>query len=188
MSHNITNNITNKVVVVEGAHDLAVLKRLIPSIEVVITNGSEISQATLDELKKLNETKGLLLFLDPDMQGERIRRIINDYVGDTSHAFLPKHKCISSNKRKVGIEHAKDNDILQALSTFKVARNQTSSDITMQDLFALKLHGHKQSKRLRKMVSEEYGIGLCNGKTLLTKLTMFNIQKQSLETFLRGVK
>ena len=58
--------------------------------DVVITNGSEISEDTLNELKILNQKRGLILFLDPDYQGERIRRLINDYVGETKHAFLSK--------------------------------------------------------------------------------------------------
>ena len=77
-----------EVIVVEGYHDLSKLRQIYDNVDIVITNGSEISQTTLEELKILNKTRGLILFLDPDYQGERIRRIINDYVGETKHAFL----------------------------------------------------------------------------------------------------
>ena len=78
----LQNNNIKEVVVVEGYHDLAKLKSIYPDIDVVITNGSEISLSTLNELKSLNKQRGLILFLDPDYQGERIRRLINDYVGE----------------------------------------------------------------------------------------------------------
>ena len=91
------NSEPNKVVVVEGYHDLSRLRDIFPNLDIVVTNGSEISQTTLDELKALNESRGLILFLDPDVPGERIRRIIQEYVGETAHAFIPKHLCISKN-------------------------------------------------------------------------------------------
>ena len=174
------SNNKQKVVVVEGYHDLAVLKRIFPDIDIVITNGSEISEETLNELAILHKTRGLILFLDPDFQGERIRNIINTHVGETSHAFLPKEKCISKNKKKVGIEHAKDEDIIEALSQLKHSSKYTDSDITMKDLYELHLVGTKDAKEKRKRISDKTGIGLANGKTLLKKLHMFGIKKTDL--------
>ena len=173
-----------EVVVVEGYHDLAKLKAIFESIDVYITNGSEISQETLDELKVLNEKRGLILFLDPDYQGERIRRIINDHVGETKHAFLKKKDCISKNKKKVGIEHAKSDVIIKGLTSFYTSSNTTNKMIEYKDLNALKLIGNKDSKRLRKLIGEELGIGLNNGKTLLKKINMFNIDIKEIRDIL----
>ena len=122
-------NKQNEVVVVEGYHDLAKLKEIYSNIDVIITNGSEISPETLEELKKLNESRGLILFLDPDYQGERIRRIINDYVGETKHAFMKKSDCINKNKTKVGIEHADFEKIKQALDKIYVQNNKITFDV-----------------------------------------------------------
>ncbi len=170
---------------VEGYHDLAKLKEIYSNIDVVITNGSEISTHTLEELKKLNESRGLILFLDPDYQGERIRRIINDYVGETKHAFMKKSDCINKNKTKVGIEHADTEKIKQALDKIYIQSNDTKN-LIITDLYYYNLIGDKGSKVLRKKVTEALGIGLCNGKTLLKKLNMFNITKEELEFLLRG--
>lgn len=170
--------------VVEGYHDLAKLKAIYPEIDVVITNGSEISQETLIELKELNTQRGLILFLDPDYQGERIRRMINDYVGTTKHAFLLKKDCISKNRKKVGIEHAKDTIIIEQLNKYYIS-SDNSVKYSMNDLIAYKLMGHANSKALRKKVCEELGIGLCNAKTLLTKLNMFTISNKKLEEALK---
>jgi ribonuclease M5 len=172
----------NEVVVVEGYHDLAKLRSIYPQIDIVITNGSEISKETLNELKILNSLRGLILFLDPDYQGERIRRMINDYVGDTKHAFLPKEKCISKNKKKVGIEHAKKDDIMKALKNIMTTNitHNSKNKIEIKDLYNLKLTGCKNAKSNRKKLTENIGIGLSNGKTLLRKLNMFAITKEEI--------
>ena len=178
-------NKRNEVVVVEGYHDLAKLKEIYPDIDIVITNGSEISKETLQELKLLNEQRGLILFLDPDYQGERIRRIINDHVGETKHAFMSKADCINKRKTKVGIEHAENAKIKEALDKIYVQRNNVKN-LDIKDLYYYRLIGDKGSKKLREKVTEGLGIGLCNGKTLLKKLNMFNISKTELENLLRG--
>jgi ribonuclease M5 len=176
-------NIT-EVVVVEGYHDLAKLKAIFEKIDVYITNGSEVSIETLKELKILNEKRGLILLLDPDYQGERIRRIINDYVGDTKHAFLPKKECISKNKKKVGIEHANKDVIIKGLTSFYTSSKTITNLIEYKDLYRLKLIGNPSSKALRKILGEELGIGLNNGKTLFKKLNMFNINLSQISEIL----
>lgn len=169
---------------VEGYHDLAKLKAIFDKIDVYITNGSEISLETLKELKILNEKRGLILFLDPDYQGERIRRIINEYVGDTKHAFLTKKECISKNKKKVGIEHANTASIIKGLTSFYTSSQNIQNVVEYKDLYKLKLIGNKSSKFLRKKLGEELGIGLNNGKTLLKKLNMFNINLSQITKIL----
>jgi ribonuclease M5 len=176
----LNNQTTTKVVVVEGYHDLARIKSIYPDIDIVITNGSEISEDTLRELTILNQERGLILFLDPDVPGERIRRIINDRVGVTAHAFLPKEKCISKSKKKIGIEHANKEDIIEALSSFKMTVNNSNKSITIQDLYDLNLIGKKDSKQRRIQLTKQLGIGLANGKTLLHKLQMFQLTKEDI--------
>ena len=134
----------------------------------------------------MNEKRGLILFLDPDYQGERIRKIINDYVGNTKHAFLKKHQCISKNKKKVGIEHATTKDIVEGLNNVLTTSTKVKKLITLSDLQNLKLTGHENSKKLRKDLGEKLGIGLNNGKTLLNKLNMFNFDLETITKTLKG--
>ena len=169
---------------VEGYHDLSKIKSIFPNIDVVITNGSEISETTLIELKKLNATRGLILLLDPDYQGERIRKIINEYVGNTKHIYLKKEDTISKNKKKVGIEHAKTSDIMNAFKDIKTM-HPSPGMITMNDIFELGLSGKPHSKALRKKVCDTIGIGLSNTKTLKEKLNMFQISKEEVISILR---
>ena len=170
---------------VEGYHDLAKLKEIYPSIDVIITNGSEISDETLTELKLLNEQRGLILFLDPDYQGERIRRIINDYVGETKHAFMRKSDCINKKQTKVGIEHASKTDIYNALSNVIEQQQSTNNTFTIKDIYDLELIGCKDAKLNRKVLTENLGIGLSNGKSILRKLNMFGYTKEEVIKNLR---
>ncbi len=179
------NNPIKEVIVVEGYHDLAKLKAIYSNIDVYITNGSEISENTLEELKKLNQSRGLILFLDPDYQGERIRRIVSDYVGPTKHAFLMKKDCISKNKKKVGIEHANTAKIVGALFSFYTTQEEVKTHVKLNDLYALGLIGNPHSKDLRLKLGEILGIGLNNGKTLLYKVNMFGITLDEIKEVLR---
>jgi ribonuclease M5 len=179
------NSKIKEVIVVEGYHDLAKLKAIYPEIDVYITNGSEISENTLVELKVLNESRGLILFLDPDYQGERIRRILSDYVGPTKHAFLTKKDCINKNKTKVGIEHANSTKIIEALSSVYTMKKDIKDSVKISDLYRLGLIGNNNSKALRLLIGETLGIGLNNGKTLLYKINMFGISLEEIEAVLR---
>ena len=106
------------------------MRSIYPKADIEITNGSTIDEDRLTKLKILNEKRGLILFLDPDFQGERIRKIINDYVGNTKHAFLKKHQCISKNKKKVGIEHATEKDIIEGLNNVLTTSTKVKNLIT----------------------------------------------------------
>ena len=176
----LLNNTITEVVVVEGYHDLARLKSIYSNIDVYITNGSEISDNTLKELKILNETRGLILFLDPDYQGERIRRIVSEYVGPTKHVFLNKKDCVNKNKTKVGIEHAKNTIIIEALSSYYTTKKDNKKMVEINDLFRLGLIGKPNSKALRMRLGEKMGIGLNNGKTLANKINMFGISLEQI--------
>ncbi len=181
----LLNNEIKEVVVVEGYHDLAKLKAIYKKIDVYITNGSEISENTLKELKILNETRGLILFLDPDYQGERIRRILTNYVGPSKHAFLMKKDCINKNKTKVGIEHASSQKIIDALAAVYTIKKPDKKEVEISDLYHLGLMGKPNSKNLRLSLGETLGIGLNNGKTLLNKINMFGISLEEITQALR---
>jgi len=55
----------------------------------------------------------------------------------------------------------------------------------MMDLFDLGLMGKNDAKSNRKILTENIGIGLCNGKTLLQKLHMFQFRKKDLIDLLK---
>lgn len=53
------------------------------------TRGSAINEDDLERIDKLNELRGVIVFTDPDYNGERIRKIIMEAVPTAKHAFEP---------------------------------------------------------------------------------------------------
>ena len=80
----------NAVVVVEGKDDTIRLKQFFPGIETVETNGSAVSDAVLAKLKKLAQSREIIVFTDPDVNGERIRRIVTEAVPTAKQAFITR--------------------------------------------------------------------------------------------------
>ena len=101
-----------ELIVVEGKTDLIFLKSFLDA-DIVITNGSEISQNTLDFIKEASIRQGVIILTDTDYPGLRIRNIISEYIGDCKHAYIEKSKAIKG--KKVGIaETKKIADIISA--------------------------------------------------------------------------
>lgn len=174
-----------EIIVVEGHHDAAKIKQVYPNAETVTTNGAEISIKTLKLLEKLQYERGLILMLDPDYPGERIRHQINQYVGPTKHVFLPKHKCISSNKKKIGIEHADYKVIKESLEKHVHISHKEGKHITIEDMIRLRLTLTEDAKERRKRVCDAFYLGDCNAKTLRKRLNMFEISKEAIEEVLK---
>ena len=57
-----------QVIVVEGKTDTNHLKKIF-DVDTIETNGSAISKSTLNLIKQVAKTKGVILFLDPDYTG-----------------------------------------------------------------------------------------------------------------------
>lgn len=169
-----------EVIIVDGKNDYSKLKEIYPDIDCIITNGSEISEETLDLIEKINESRGIIIFTDPDYPGTRIRQIIQNRVPNAKHAFIRKVEGISKNKRKVGIEHAENSVIIESLNKVMTPFVKKTL-ITSTDIALLHLTGYSNSNKLREYVSNKLGIGHCNGKTLLTRLNLFGIDYETLK-------
>ena len=92
-----------EVLVVEGLHDQDRLQAFDPTIDCIVTNGSEISPFTLDLIKRAQTLRGVILLLDPDHPGKKITQTILQIIPDAKVAFLDKQDAISTNKKKVGV-------------------------------------------------------------------------------------
>lgn len=176
---------SKEVFVVEGNHDKAKLKSIYPMCDVVITNGKEISHATLELLKALNTSRGLVLILDPDFPGKSIRQRINDYVGPTKHVFLSKKECIDPIKQKVGVEHASTTYLKSMIDQHVLESKQDHHILTMTDMVNLGLTGSPRASHKRTAISEHFHLGECNAKTMLKRINMFNITKDAIMRVIR---
>ena len=174
------------IIVVEGTHDVSKIKSVYPNANCVITNGREIANETIELIKELSKLNNIIIFTDPDSPGEKIRSIITEAVPNAKHAFLRKKDCISSNNKKVGIEHASKEAIKEALSN--IYSNNNITTITNQDLYSLGLNGNNDSAILRDKISDILNIGRPNCKTFLKRLNLLGLAKKDIEELLCKVK
>jgi ribonuclease M5 len=169
-----------KIFVVEGRNDESRLKQIYPTIEVITTNGSAIDPDKVEVLQKLDETHDIILFLDPDHAGERIRRILGKSLTHVFHAFIDQNLAHSKNGKKIGVEHASTQTIQEALKDMKIVFTDSKSDVTHSFLHDIGLTGGKNSKILRAKLSVNLKIGHVNGKTLYHRLKIFNISQKDI--------
>ena len=168
-----------EAIVVEGYHDELRIKNIYPEAFVITTNGSEISNETIELIKKTNEIRGVILFLDPDYPGRRITAIIKEKVPNIKVAYLKKELAISKNKKKVGVEHATDEDIINSLNDVVTFKENFVRMYSLSDLIDLGLSG-PNTRDKRKNLCNKLGIPVCNAKTLLEILNNLNILRDEL--------
>lgn len=173
-----------EVIIVEGKNDAAHLKNFL-DVDIITTNGSEISKETLNTIKEINKTRGIIIFSDPDYPGEKIRKTIQEQIKNAKNAFILKEKALGKNK--VGIEHAKKEDILKSLENVVTFQKEGESDITTKDMYDFNLLGNKNSKIVRKKICNHYNIGISNAKIMLKRLKMSNINKKDLWEVIENV-
>lgn len=169
-----------EVIVVEGRDDTRRLKEIFPDIETIETNGSAIDKPTLERIKILNETRGVIVFTDPDFPGNKIRQAVTEVVPECKHAYLKKQDAIAKNGSGVGVEHASNDAIKAALENLLTASKTIVEEIEMQFLIENQLIGHANSSSLREHLSDVLGIGYVNGKQLQKRLMMFGISKEQV--------
>ncbi len=169
----------NEVIVVEGKNDQERISRLFKEALIITTNGSEISKETIETLVTLSKSNDIILLLDPDFPGERIRHTITSYIPNCKHAFINKKDAISNNKKKVGVEHATDEVIINALSNL-LTQSNSSDLITYSMLITLGLAGDNQSSNIRSKISSHLNIGNPNAKSFLKRVNMLGFTQKDL--------
>lgn len=168
-----------EIIVVEGKADTVAVKRA-TAADTIETNGSAIDEEILQRIQHAEETRGVIVFTDPDYPGRRIRAIIEERIPTVKHAFLEKKKTIAKNGKGLGIEHATDEAIRQAIQAVYTVDEQPLIEIPLVDLMAAELIGHPQARKRRERLSELLQIGQVNGKGLKKRLEMFRITPEQL--------
>ncbi|WP_342527468.1 ribonuclease M5 [Chryseomicrobium sp. FSL W7-1435] len=166
-----------EIIVVEGKDDTTAIRRAVQA-DTIETNGSAVSKETLLKIKRAQEVRGVIVFTDPDYPGRRIRAIIEETVPGVKHAFLPKQQAIAKNGSGVGIEHATDEAIREALANVYTPEERPVATFTQQQLLDAKLIGHPDAASRRERLGDILQIGYTNGKQLLKRLDMFRITQQ----------
>ncbi len=169
--------VIKEVIVVEGKHDSSTLKQYF-HCDTIETNGLSLNEETISYIKELNETRGVILFLDPDSPGNRIRHRINEAVPGCKNAFVDKVNARTT--KKVGVEHASFEVLKEALENL-VSYTEEKSNLTYTDLYELGLTGQENSSYLRSKIGKKFHLGDGNTKTMLERINYLGITIQELQ-------
>ena len=148
------------VILVEGKYDKIKLGQIFDAT-ILTTDGFGIfkQKDKLKLLRRLAESRGLLVFTDSDGAGLVIRNYLKGAIpeGKIYHAYIPdlygkeKRKAKGSKEGKLGVEGVPDEVIVKAVErSGALSENMLpSGDITKADLFELGLSGGAGSAQKR---------------------------------------
>lgn len=171
-----------EVIVVEGKDDIAAVKAAL-ECEIISTNGFNYGKKLIKTLQSLQERRGLIILLDPDFEGERIRRDIGKQIPQAKHAYLPQNKAMK--KDNIGVENAKPGDIIEAINKARPSIIDSVKVFDKQDLILFGLSGSESSSLKREKLGAILGIGYTNAKGLLNRLNNLGITR---EEFLKAME
>lgn len=165
-----------EIIVVEGKSDTNRLKDCLGDVDTIETTGSALNEETIKQIKIAQKKRGVIIFTDPDFNGNRLRTIIQKVVPDAKQAFLPRAKAVpKKSDGSLGIEHAKDEDIKQALAAVYTHAETDFQAYDHADMVNLGLIGKPDSHQRRLFVGSELKIGYTNAKQFLNRLNMFQV-------------
>lgn len=175
------------VIIVEGRYDKNKIKQIFDTV-VLETAGFGIfkdkEKAAL--IRRLAQTRGILVLTDPDHAGFLIRGYLKNIAaeGKVYHAYIPdrlgkeKRKAHPSREGKLGVEGVTEEEIIQAVRRSGVAMDgrqeaREETPVTKADLYALGLSGGPDSKEKRRLLLKK--LDLPENMTAGALLEMINI-------------
>ena len=170
----------NEIIVVEGKSDKQFLETFL-NADILTCNGSAIDGFDKNYLIELSKTRGVIILTDPDYPGQRIRNEISSYLPICKHAFVRKENSIK--RHKVGVAEASKEEVLFALENVVTFDESKKGSLNETDMMLLKLSGLDSSVNKEKVI-KYFNIGHCNSKTLLKRLNLLNVSKETLEAIL----
>lgn len=169
-----------ELIVVEGKNDSKRLKSFF-DVDTIETHGLGLGKEKIDLIRKANEKRGVILFLDPDAPGEKIRRRLNEAIPGLKNAFVMKED--ARTKKKVGIEHASKEILEEALHNL-VSYGEFEDSLSDEEFYELGLKGNEDSAKKREKVAAAFHLGKCNAKTMFKRINMLSIGYEDIEKVL----
>mgnify|MGYP000013799072 FL=1 len=170
-----------EILVVEGKNDTNVLKSYL-DCDTIETHGTHLGKEILRQIQLAQRTRGVIIFTDPDFPGEKIRSCINTAVPGCKNAFIDKAKARTS--KKVGVEHASREDILEALSHLMTYDEELHDTLSYEEYLDLGLNGKADSAEKRELVAHALHLGRPNAKTLYKRLNMLQLNRKDVAVLL----
>lgn len=166
-----------EIIVVEGKNDTNVLQSYL-ECDTIETHGTSLGEEALAQIEQAQKTRGVIIFTDPDHPGESIRNAINQRIPGCKNAFIEARK--AKTTKKVGVEHAGKEDIIEALSHLMTYDNQLQDTISREDFIDLGLEGSNDSALRRACIAQSLFLGKPNAKTLLKRLNMLQLHTEDI--------
>ena len=154
------------VILVEGKYDKIKLSQIFDAT-ILTTDGFGIfkQKDKLALLRRLAETRGLLIFTDPDGAGFVIRNYLKGAVSKEKlfHAYIPdlygkeKRKAKGAKEGKLGVEGVPDDVIIRAVEASGALQKSApaKNGITKADLYEMGLSGSAGSTQRRLRLLKE---------------------------------
>ena len=157
-----------EAILVEGRYDKNTLSQVVDAT-IIECSGFQLfkNKEQMNLLRRVAETKGLIVFTDSDGAGFVIRNHVKSAIPPQylKHAYIPdifgkeRRKTAPGKEGKLGVEGMTKEVILESLrragATFEENVATIPSQITKQDLVALGLSGGKNSSLLRCMLMKK---------------------------------
>ena len=155
-----------EAIVVEGRYDKNTLSQIVDA-PIFETSGFGImkDKAQLSLLRKVADTRGLIVFTDSDGAGFVIRNFLKGAIpaNQLKHAYIPdiygkeRRKSAPGKEGKLGVEGMRPEVIVDALRKAGAtvegeSATHTTGNITKQDLVELGLSGGQDSSEKRKQL------------------------------------
>lgn len=177
-----------EVIVVEGKDDTKQIAKAV-NADTYETNGSALSMADIEQLKKLQASRGLIVFTDPDFNGERVRKLISQHIPGVKHAFIRRDQGVPDEAHgSLGVEHVAPAVIKAALAHVYTEEEQASDRFSRHDLAQAGLLSGAGARARREQLGQILGIGYGNGKQLLRRLNLFRIDPQDFQAAVKQIK
>ena len=186
----------NEAVIVEGRYDKILLPGFIDA-PINETGGFRVSKdkEKLKLIRKLSETRGIIIMTDSDSAGFVIRNFLRGIVpaGKIKHCYIPqirgkeKRKAEVSKEGYLGVEGLDEKTIIEALERSGVNICSKSAEtefeeITKTDFYELGLTGKENSAKLREKLLKKLGMPTyLSANAFLAVLNCFYSKKDLLD-------
>lgn len=186
----------NEAVIVEGRYD-KILLRVFIDAPIIETGGFRVFKDKEKQklIRKLSETRGIIIMTDSDSAGFVIRNFLRGIVsaGKIKHCYIPqirgkeKRKAEVSKEGYLGVEGLDEKTIIEALERSGVNICSKSAEtefeeITKADFYELGLSGKENSAKLREKLLKKLGMPTyLSANAFLAVLNCFYSKKDLLD-------
>ncbi len=176
-----------EIIVVEGKSDTKKIKQAVDA-DTIETQGLALEETVLEQIAHAQKTRGVIVFTDPDYPGETIRKWITQKVPGVKHAFIIPKEGEPKFKGTLGIEHASNEAIREALDGLYSVSETELETVSTQFLRDVGLSSGAGAKQLRIKLGEKLRIGYTNGKQLQKRLSMFGLTETDVTNALKEIE